>query len=634
MRTRHPALVMGTAIALLVVSATPMMPPAPPPALARSVSPPVATPAPVEAVAPLRATSVVPISGYTCAVMEDGSLRCWGDNEGGVLGDGTLVDRWVPVVVEGLAGVTGVTGTWESTCALGADDTVQCWGDNEVGQLGDGTTTSRRTPGPVPGLAGVVDIDGGGFHVCAALDDGTARCWGWGESGELGDGTLEQRSTPVEVIADADGLHPLAGVVEIAAGADHTCALLGDGTIRCWGSNVYGQLGDGSTQDSPIPVVVTGIADAIGVGAGDDATCALLRDGSVECWGWNEAGQLGDGTPESRPLPGPVPGISTAVALAENDPSCALLADGSVVCWGYMAIGETMAGPSGVPGLAGIRSVASAGNTACAVTDDGAALCWGANWAGELGMGIDSWPTDRPLPVVGIGPPGTDTDQPTAPGRPSVRFAVGRALQGGRVPLAMTWAGSSDAGSGLAAPAYTVQGLPSWDSVFSWYDLARSTSTARMAWAQTGTSWTFRIVARDTVGHAAASASTARRWYRLVQESSSAIRYSGTWRRATSDHFSGGAVRAATRAGASASYTFTGRGIALVTTTGPSRGKVRVYVNGTRLATLDLYRPVFGCRTVAWAKTWSTSTTRTIRIVALGTPGRARVDVDAFVVVR
>jgi hypothetical protein len=290
--------------------------------------------------------------------------------------------------------------------------------------------------------------------------------------------------------------------------------------------------------------------------------------------------------------------------------------------------------PSAVPGLGDVRSLASSGNTSCAVTADGSALCWGANWAGKLGMGIDSGPTDGPLPVVGIGPPGTDTDQPTAPGRPSVRLAVGRALQGTRVPLAVTWAGSSDAGSGLASPAYTVQGFPSWDSAFSWYDLGRTASTGRTVWAQTGTSWTLRVVARDAVGHAAASPRTARRSYSLVQESSSAIRYSGTWRRATSDHFSGGAVRAAMQAGASASYTFTGRGIAFVTTTAPTRGKVRVYVNGTRLATLDLYRSVYGCRTVAWAKTWSTSAKRTIRIVVVGTPGRARVDLDAFVVVR
>ena len=133
-------------------------------------------------------------------------------------------------------------------------------------------------------------VTSGGSHVCALVHNGGARCWGVNDNGQLGDGTTTNRSTPVAV----SGL-PL-NLAQIAAADDHTCALLADETVKCWGLNSKGQLGDGTTSDSSTPVAVSGLTDVVQIALGDAYTCALLDSGDVECWGWNTFGQLGDGS--------------------------------------------------------------------------------------------------------------------------------------------------------------------------------------------------------------------------------------------------------------------------------------------------------------------------------------------------
>jgi alpha-tubulin suppressor-like RCC1 family protein len=176
---------------------------------------------------------------------------------------------------------------------------VQCWGVNASGQLGDGTTVGRLTPVPVTSLSsGVQAIAVGGLHSCALTTAGATQCWGSNVFGQLGDDTTISRTTPVPVI----GLG--SGVQAVAAGDTHTCAVTMTGALRCWGSNILGELGDGTTIQRLTPVAVTGSGSGVqAVAAGRHNTCALSTGGVVLCWGRNDAGQLGDGTQTQRSTP-------------------------------------------------------------------------------------------------------------------------------------------------------------------------------------------------------------------------------------------------------------------------------------------------------------------------------------------
>jgi len=300
---------------------------------------------------PLWATSPVTVQGLSgavridagydtvCAVLGDGTARCWGNNDGGKLGDGTTTDNaspvmvqglsnvaavaartscalledgtvscWgrgnlTPVVVQGLSGVLGVTGGLH-TCALLSEGTVACWGSNQYGELGDGTNIDRVTPVVVPGLSGVVEITGNGAHTCARLNEGTVRCWGANGYGQLGDGTNDDRSTPVTVQGLSDIIETSAGGQPAEYGAQ-TCARLANRTLACWGSF--------RGPEDLVPIVANGVVDsAVGIGAIDATgthTCALLQDNTVMCWGDNLYGQLGNGTRTSSPTPVFVQGL-------------------------------------------------------------------------------------------------------------------------------------------------------------------------------------------------------------------------------------------------------------------------------------------------------------------------------------
>ncbi len=277
---------------------------------------------------------------HTCALTIGGGVKCWGNNANGQVGDGATTDRHTPVSVSGLAsGAAAISAGRDHTCALTTSGGVKCWGDNAYGQLGDGSTTDRHTPVNVSGLTGGVSaIATGYFHTCARLTSGGVKCWGYNAYGELGDNTVTNRSTPVDV----SGL--TAGVSAVSPGEYHTCALLTAGGIRCWGRNDQGQLGDGTRTERHIPVDVSGLTSgAAAISAtGRDHTCALTAGGGVKCWGDNLYGQLGDGSTTDRLTPVDVSGLTngaSAVSTGANF-TCALTGAGAVKCWGLNTYGQ------------------------------------------------------------------------------------------------------------------------------------------------------------------------------------------------------------------------------------------------------------------------------------------------------
>jgi alpha-tubulin suppressor-like RCC1 family protein len=267
---------------------------------------------------------------FSCALLSDGTAKCWGLGEKGQRGDGTFDQiALTPVAVQGVHNAIALSAGYNHACALLGDRTLRCWGSNANGQLGDPSTPGSAVPIPVPGLGGVQAIAAGAFHTCALMADTTVRCWGANANGQLGDGTMTDAPTPV-------GVNGLSNVTAIAAGSSHTCALVADGSLRCWGDGYLGQLGDGTDTPSTAPVAVSGIGSAVEIVAGWAHTCARLADGGARCWGEGTAGQLGNGATRSSTTPVPVAGIATAVGLTAGwwHHSCALLAGGDVRCWG------------------------------------------------------------------------------------------------------------------------------------------------------------------------------------------------------------------------------------------------------------------------------------------------------------
>ena len=352
---------------------------------------------PATAAASMPAVTAIAAGPYhACAITGAGGLECWGQNIFGQLGDGTMTDRLTPVPVPGLtSGVAAVTAGEMYTCALTVGGAVKCWGNNGDGQLGDGTTTESRVPVDVVGLSSGVRaiVAGWGGHTCALTKRGAVKCWGNNGDGQLGDGTTTESRVPVDVV----GLS--SGVRAIVAGGFQTCALLNSGGVRCWGYGGDGQLGNGSRLHRTVPVDVVGLVDGVSaIAAGDDYACAVTTGGGVTCWGNNRSGLLWTDATTNSFSPVDVPGLPGGVgAIAAGEYHlCALMRGGHVQCWGANTWGQLGDGtttnssiPVAVSGLGGeVTAIATSGFSSytCAIVRGGV-QCWGHNKAGQLGNG-------------------------------------------------------------------------------------------------------------------------------------------------------------------------------------------------------------------------------------------------------
>lgn len=409
---------------------------------------------------PVRAKQTGPITGvrsvsaggrsFTHAVKDDGTIFGWGTNGNAQLGDGTSTQQTVASQVADTGAVGNFTTVTQANsgeahaCALKANGTVWCWGSNSNGRLGENSPSgTRNAPVQVAGiggagfLAGAVSVRVGASHSCAIIGAATPAqqtlvCWGANANGQLGDDSPLDRVAPVQVVA-APGPF-LTGVTSIGLGQRHSCAVLADTTVRCWGFNGTGQLGDNSTTQRLAPVQVLGtggtgtltnvtqVAACVGGDSRGSHTCAVKADGTAWCWGSGSLGQLGDNTGAQRNAPVQVVGVGGSGFLTSVSSiscgahsTCATKSDGTVYCWGmkrHGGIGDNttsqrnapvqVVGVGGSGVLTGITQTwGSRGGHFCGRKSDGTVWCWGRGSEGALGDGQQQ---NRTAPVQALEP--------------------------------------------------------------------------------------------------------------------------------------------------------------------------------------------------------------------------------------
>ena len=371
-------------------------------------------PVPVKAVGLDDAVDVTAGDWHTCALRSTGEVSCWGRNRDGQLGNDDMgIDSYVPVSVTGISDAVSVSANGEHSCAVHATGEVSCWGDNWRGELGNGESgpgAESAVPVKVSGFSDALAVAIGFDHTCALREGGKVSCWGSNELGQVGNGRdFVAETLDDSFIAGPSEVVSLDDAIAITAGSSSSCAVRETGEVSCWGSNSFGQLGNSEVHsESPSPVSVSGIDDAVGVAAGGGHTCAVRQGGAVSCFGSNIYGELGNGqsgrfTSEQVKTAG----ISDAVAVSSSlSHSCVLHSSGEVSCWGSfwkgyagdIATGDTPPVPIKVDGINDATDMAAGNLVSCAVRENKEILCWGGLINGDFTETEDG--QISPVPIV------------------------------------------------------------------------------------------------------------------------------------------------------------------------------------------------------------------------------------------
>ena len=337
--------------------------------------------------------------GHACAIALDGRAFCWGRNEEGQLGDGTLTDRRTPTAVAGGLTFAAISTGDFHTCGITTTGQAYCWGINQFGSLGDGSQLRRLTPVAVSGGHVFASIATGSQNTCAITDDNVAYCWGQGFFGANGNGLQANALTPVPV----SGGHAFTS---ISAGSQYACGLTTAGRAFCWGNGNSGKLGNGSTGNRLVPVAVAGELTLTSISTGSAHACAVTTSGEGYCWGAGSSGRLGNGSTTSFFTPQRVSGVVVFAQISAGGAhTCGVAVNGSGYCWGGNIDGSLGTGSllsRSTPGLvagghtwasilaSGVVSFPGGGSLfafSCGVTVENQTYCWGSGDFGSLGNG-------------------------------------------------------------------------------------------------------------------------------------------------------------------------------------------------------------------------------------------------------
>ncbi len=330
-----------------------------------------------------RPAALVELGNFvSCALVVDGSLWCWGFTGLGQLGYVPGSDAVThPVRMSGLPTVAAVDLGRGHTCAVDVNGAVWCWGLNSHGQVGDGNVEPDGPGIPFPlqvPISDVVSVGCGDLHSCGVHQDGSVACWGWNSDGQTG-----QTAASPDFITAPKIVPGLTDVIEVGLGNLHTCARRANGSVWCWGTlfgPAYGQP----------PTPVSGIDSAVQLSVGRGHNCIVDEQTDVWCWGAGSKGQLGQGTTDDSLVPVHVLSGATFVR-AGLESTCAVLVDGTTRCWGY---GQGLqsadfTAPTDVLGVAGVASVGLSGEHGCILQEDQLIRCWGLNFYGQCGNGTN-----------------------------------------------------------------------------------------------------------------------------------------------------------------------------------------------------------------------------------------------------